>query len=290
MATNDELKTLLLAVQEDVKFTKTNVSTMTEDIKALKETEKDILSELKVCKRKCISLEEKNVQLETKVSVLEKTLKILENKSREKNVILFNIEDPKTDNLNLLERVKTIFTEAKINIPDDGIEKIFRLGKNIGSRPILVAFTSVKYKSILFSKISELRSLDISIANDLTNEQRETRKILKNLQVKLTQQGKTSIIKGSRLLIENTLYDIPTIQKIFEKGEPMEAYHSDSEDSNISTNSNISTISTASKKRGRPPKAMSTRKLQRTQGEPSIKPFLPKGKQTIEQKAVTQNA
>lgn len=268
MATNDELKTLLLSVQEDVKFTKTKVSTMTEDIKILKKADEDILAELKDCKSKCSSLEKKNTLLEKQVSSLEEKLQAIEIKSKERNVILYNIDEPTTDQINIFDKIKKIFNDAQMDIPDDGIEKVFRLGKNIGARPVLVAFTNVRYKNIFFSKARNLQTFKIAFSNDFTFEQRELRKKLKDYQSKLSLQGISSVIRGSRLMVDGKLYDITTVQKMFKKDESQEAYYSDGGVSNASISS------TASRKRGRPSKQLTdSRKLQRTQKEINIQTF-----------------
>lgn len=78
------------------------------------------------------------------------------------------------------------------------------MGKNEGERPILVSFSSHECKKLIFSNAKNVKALNISFSNDLTREQRESRKkvymeLLECKQV-LEQKGKSSSIRRNQLI------------------------------------------------------------------------------------------
>lgn len=106
--------------------------------------------------------------------------------NREKNVILFNV--PETDAVNErkthdLSELKKITRLCEIELKDDQLEKISRIGEkknDRSARPILVTFLLVDTKINLLKNLHKLKdkNVDIKITNDLTVEQRKERKKL----------------------------------------------------------------------------------------------------------------
>lgn len=243
-----ELKTLMLSMHGDVKDTKASVNNITEDIKIFKKSDEEIKKELLEYKSKCSSLEGKCENLEKEVGLLKNKLKYLEVKERFKNIIIYNVDDNENNNLNLRETIIKIFKQVEICNPAESFERITRLGRIVGSRPILISFNFSSHVREVFTHVNALRSMNISVSNDYTPEQREIRKELKNFQKKLIEEGKSSKIRGVGLLIENKYYTLQTLQKMFHEKE-IENFHSDGEESTTSHSS------TSSRKRTRTPKA-----------------------------------
>lgn len=116
-----------------------------------------------------------------------------------------------------METVESIFKNAKVDIQDDEIVDVRRLGQQEGSRPILVSFVNEKFKAKVFQKAKNFKDLHINFANDMTRELRERKKMqylkLQNVKTLLEQQGREVFIKGSFLIMDNERFDLFSIQK-----------------------------------------------------------------------------
>lgn len=168
---------------------------------------------------------------------------------------MFKVKDSASENLNLLETVKSIFEKAEVNTQGKEITQVRRLGKVEGNRPILISFTNQKCKSEIFQKAKNFGKLNLGFANDMTKELREKKKIhydkLREIKITLEQLGKIAVIKGSKILMEDKFYNIEEISEIVrlsqsETGKNEENYNGDSDESTSSRTSN------ASRKKGRP--------------------------------------
>ena len=141
--------------------------------------------------------EEKVVKLvESKVE--EKENDISERQHREKNVIIFKLQEPNTNIITErqakdLENVNAMIDHMNTeNEQEVAIEKIIRLGtrhKNYkeNPRPIIVAFTNLEGKKSFLRNSQTLRECDnetikmVSVANDLTKRDRARESELVNL-------------------------------------------------------------------------------------------------------------
>ncbi|ESO09096.1 hypothetical protein HELRODRAFT_169037 [Helobdella robusta] len=104
-------------------------------------------------------------------------------KEGERNLVIFNL--PEKENQNDRELMMKIFKHISKDMSDNGIEKVFRLGKKNESviRPVLIKLDSLGTKGDLLKHASKIMSLkdnlkNIRLCNDLTREQRSE---LKNL-------------------------------------------------------------------------------------------------------------
>ncbi|ESO03118.1 hypothetical protein HELRODRAFT_174006 [Helobdella robusta] len=124
------------------------------------------------------------VMFEWQVKNVQRTLnEASEIKERERNLVIFNL--PEKENQNDRELVMKIFKHISKDMSDNGIEKVFRLGKKNESviRPVLIKLDSLGTKWDLLKHAFKIRSLEdnlknIRLCNDLTREQRSE---LKNL-------------------------------------------------------------------------------------------------------------
>lgn len=128
---------------------------------------------------------------------------INERKAREKNMIIFGIEESesqtKTEKTQHdLNKIQELYTDAKINLEMDNIVKIDRIGKPQTSgnkcRPIRVVFKTIDPKLALFKNMHYIRSSPkyekVGAANDLTRTERENEKRLWNEAQKLQKSAK----------------------------------------------------------------------------------------------------
>lgn len=255
MTTNDELKELLLKIQSDTSSLNKKVDSIEGDVKELRTENAKLSKDVAIYKRKYSELKSNNEFLTEKIVACESKIDYLLNKERENNLVLFKVKDVQKENENLLDTVKSIFTSAEVNIQDAEISKVRRLGTREGSRPILVSFYNKNSKSAVYRSAKNFRDLNVGFANDMTKELREKRKteykILREAKVLLEQQGKTAIIKGSKILMENVTYDVTAIQSyLYQKQGNLQ--NDDILSNYDSDDSSISTVSVTTRKRGRP--------------------------------------
>lgn len=156
MTSNDELKSILMDIQRDIKTTKSDVGQLKKEIKTLNLFELFLLI--------------------GKVDRLEKCLESLDIKERFRNILLYNVKDSPEDRKKTLQTVLNTFTEANQTMKEKHIESAIKLGKFIGNRPILVKLDNVKTKTYVFDNNQKLKSLDIGMPNDYTKTELETRK------------------------------------------------------------------------------------------------------------------
>ncbi|XP_051169307.1 uncharacterized protein LOC127286770 [Leptopilina boulardi] len=205
MTTIDDLKELMLSVQSDVKSSNNKMDNLSEEVKLLKNSQGKLMEELKTCKSKYLVLEKKSARFGQQISSIEKKLEIMDIKDRSRNII--------AEKTNLIKSVQMILEKASITIPDEHYEAIYPLGKKDDPRPILIKFSSSKYRECIFQNAKNLRSLNVFFSTDYTPEQQQTRKELKQFQAVLNEQGKSSSV-GSRKRLRQRKNNISGQKKI----------------------------------------------------------------------------
>ena len=85
---------------------------------------------------------------EAKQKVMEQECDLMDEWRRRNNILIFGIEEyPHETYFDTLKITEDIFkTKVKVEIADWHIEKVHRLGRSRGDRPILVSFTSFSKK------------------------------------------------------------------------------------------------------------------------------------------------
>lgn len=184
---------------EEVKSLKSMYSIMSRDIDEMKKDQRKFASE--------------HDDLCTTVGLLKKRLLSMERESRNKNLLIFKLQDEEKFNKNLYLSISEIFKAIKVEIPEHAIESIYRFGKSSGTRPVMVRFTSPRWKSLLFRSAKDLRELGLAISNDLTEDERRERKLLLQFQSRLREQGQETKLRGSYLIIENRPYSVKDLQR-----------------------------------------------------------------------------
>ena len=150
----------------------------------------------------CSNVENPNTVHETKHStdtnVSELVIKEMsERKKRKNNTIVFRVPEPTTnvklDRINPdLRVVKEIGAHIDVNIKDDDIVRVIRLGKKVDnntsegenthttrSRPLLITFSNESVKKTLFQNVSKLRDITgelaaVSVDHDMTPQKQKT--------------------------------------------------------------------------------------------------------------------
>lgn len=150
-------------IQTDILSIKTEITSQNEEI-----------GNLKV---KVDALERQNSVLTTKSVALEKKLK-------ENNLIVYNI--PENEKIPLYQIAIDFFVNnLEVEVGTDDIDSVYRLGRRAKSqetgrnhRPILVKFCSQLKKRQIYSQARKLKGTNISISDDLTEDERKEKKVL----------------------------------------------------------------------------------------------------------------
>ena len=97
------------------------------------------------------------------------------------------------------------------------IESFRRIGKKAGNRPVLVTLNAYKLKKLFFDNLVTLKSKGYNVANDITKEEREIYRKLKEIKEELLYLGIESKIIKSKILIKNEFFEIEEAYNYIEK-------------------------------------------------------------------------
>lgn len=100
-----------------------------------------------------------------------------------------------------------------MEIPTVAIEDVYRLGKTMGNRPVIVKFIARMWVKMAFNKVKEFKNINLVIANDRSPEERERRRHLLGYVRDLQAIHIEARLKGDRILID----DKPVNKEIIEK-------------------------------------------------------------------------
>lgn len=129
---------------------------------------KELTNSISDLKQQGLSSSRQMDSLSNRISNNEEKLRSFTESNRDKNIILFNLDDSEAINKNLFLELHKLFDTVKLQIPDAAITDAFRLGKSPGSRPVLIKFVGTRWVTLLFSKVKEINALNLRISNDFS--------------------------------------------------------------------------------------------------------------------------
>lgn len=191
MATAAEIEAMLKKSTDSIQ---SSVNGLSEKFDDMSTSVKSIISTQSTLQVEC-------TELRKEVKFLKDQVNFLENDRRRNNVILFHVPDTVEINKNVLNFVMDLFNKAELSIPSCCYDTAFRLGKVLGERPILVQFTSQRWKRDVFSKAANLRESGYSVSNDLSKEEREIRRTKLAVISKLTSKGFKASLRGTSIFV-----------------------------------------------------------------------------------------
>ena len=169
--TGGEIKKLILDLTKKVeKIEGLNPET----IKQVKENTKNI-EEIK----------EKNTEtkemIEQKINTIKKDVDMLKASMRSRNLIFYNVSDSNNENNSeLFLKITNILQDVKVD--SRLVESVKRIGQKSSARPVVVTLMSQKFKKDIFDKAEYLKKkYNISIANDISKEERDEHNKLKKV-------------------------------------------------------------------------------------------------------------
>ncbi|XP_046595345.1 uncharacterized protein LOC124294415 [Neodiprion lecontei] len=144
--TIDSLAELLKKVSETVNETKSEVNKIGKTTEDLSTSVKEVRNELKEWTGRCRAPEQKYEDHKERIDNIEMKIDFLLKQEREKNLMMFKVPDTLEVNGDLNKSVMEIFRTAGIGIAERDVEAIFRVGKEIGNRPVKISMVNKRAK------------------------------------------------------------------------------------------------------------------------------------------------
>lgn len=174
--------------------------------------------------RLLLKIEEANqkiLNLENENHHLKKQIEYLDRENRRNNLAIFGLNKPVNTDIDEDFICGELNKFLDIGLKTSDIANILPIGKKEAC-PIRIRITNYHKKKIIFKNCYKLKGTRISIANDLTGEQQTDQKILKKHLVLAKLGGKQNCkIRGSKLIVDDTVFDIEDLRKL-EEGEQNE--------------------------------------------------------------------
>lgn len=143
---------------------------------------------------------------ENNICKLKKRCLYLERRIRKNNIVIFGLT---VDGSEIVEQTISKLNELfGLNVTTKDINNIYKIGKS-SNPPIVVEFVSFLLKKQVFhdtDKLKALRGTNISVANDLCEEDRQEQKVLRKHLKVARSDNKQARIVGNKLEVEGRLY------------------------------------------------------------------------------------
>lgn len=163
---------------------------------------------------------------------LKERITVLEQRARRNNIAVFGLKI--NENNLLLEAIKELNSLLKINIVENDISNIYWPKNKDLKTPVIIEFISTFKKRLVFSNIKNnllaLKNKRIFITNDMSKEERQVTKYMKEKYKEAKEKKLNAQIKGKKLIIEGQEYDYTTLKAQAEHLEKGRTEESDTED------------------------------------------------------------
>lgn len=187
--TNNDLFSLLKTIQNQINDVKQDIN----KINTKFDEQRIVIQELT----------EKVNYLETENQELKRKLNTCENEARSNNLVIFGLQE-QTDH-SLIEIASDFtLTHLEVTITCQDINNIYRIGKNPQNgkpRPLMLQLISNIKKQEIFKNVKKLKNSGITIANDLSETQRNKQKVLyQHLKEAKSKQYSAKIYKNTLIV------------------------------------------------------------------------------------------
>jgi hypothetical protein len=158
------------------------------------------------------ALQTENTQLVSLVSELSKRVACLEKVQRKKNIVVFGVPTS-TDLNNAVDDVILKKLSLKKQPGQAIIEQAYRFGKVTPHRPILIRFKNQNDKEQAIKLASNLRGTKITISDDLTTEERQSRRKIVNAHKAARAENIESKVMRQGLLVNGEIVPPSELEK-----------------------------------------------------------------------------
>lgn len=182
------------------------VNNRTELRNVIEASEARVLLKIESLKEKIRYLEKENKGLKNKVEKLER-------KSKENGIVIFGMNPRGEEGISLELVFEEIYRLLGVTISKSDVNNFIWI-RNARNNPIKLDLVSNLKKQEIFRNCKKLKGTRISIAHDLTFEQREDNKLLRyHLKNARENAGITSYIRGNKLFVDGTAYTAESLRE-----------------------------------------------------------------------------
>lgn len=190
MENNSEILNILKTLSKEITEIKSDVKQIKEDLKAQ-------VTQINLINEKITSVEKVNLNLQLQITNIERYI-------RQNNIIFFGVKENNKD-LEFIIDFTTQKLDVSISIND--INNYYRIGnKGDKPRPLVVKLISLLKKRELMNNARKLKGSGIYISEDLTPQDREDHKILREHWKQAKAKHLSAQIKNHKLIINGEVY------------------------------------------------------------------------------------
>lgn len=160
------------------------------------------------------NLERKNSEWENKYLQLKNDYEKLEKELKKNNIVIFGLDSAAQD-LGTFA-INSLNHHLGLNLTLSDINNVYAFGKQSSKKPIIVKFISYLRKQEVLRNSKKLKGTGISVAEDLSLDERKENKILRQHLIKARKQKLNATIKNRKLIVNGQKY---TAQQLAEEEE-----------------------------------------------------------------------
>lgn len=164
-------------------------------------------------------IKQESDKLKSELDAKDERINYLENIIKEKNVVLYGIEEDEGETTKEIEEtIIDIFqNKMKAEVTASDIDAVYRVGKGKKTRPVIVQLTTRMAKRRITDNRGNLRGTDIFVNDDLCMEDRRKARETRIVCKKLREEGNEVQIKGKRLILNGKIVDKHTLDTMVKK-------------------------------------------------------------------------
>ncbi|CAG9817719.1 unnamed protein product [Phaedon cochleariae] len=159
------------------------------------------------CSRRHLGLKSSTVD----INILDKKYLLLERNARKNKILVFGL-NVDTENHLLTHTVQKLNTTLGTKISEADINNIYSLGKKENS-PVKIEFTAYLTKKSIIDNVHKLKGTNISVVNDMCEEDRADYRILRSHMKEARAKNLTATIRGLKLLVNGEAYSAEQLRE-----------------------------------------------------------------------------
>lgn len=196
---------------------------MEQNTKQLENTINLFRNQLEGISSKLDNVEVKYRDVNKEVKDLSRNVSSLMRKDKEKNIIMYNVEQKENETVEQLETavMSVLRNDLKADIELKEIDRIIRVGRHLPSnRPVLIKFVTFRKKIEILRLARNLKGTNFGISQDYSYEERQLGKKLIPYMVQARSMQCRASLRGGKLLVDGELYSLEELITL-EEQEPI---------------------------------------------------------------------
>ncbi|XP_047540926.1 uncharacterized protein LOC125073888 [Vanessa atalanta] len=146
---------------------------------------------------------EENQNLKSEINILNKKINTLENVIKKNNIVIHGFEENETSYNQLFKNITYLLQQLDVNIDDNDISKLYRIGKLTSekTRPIIITLATYNKKMEILKNKNKMPQPSY-ITEDFTKETLQKRKELQNELRLQRERGNYVYIKNNKVVVK----------------------------------------------------------------------------------------